>query len=172
MAQCKIWALLKKINVLFILINIVDLQCCVNPCYTVKWFSYTHSFLYPFPLCFITGYWIWFPVLYSRTLVVHPFCRLYLLIPNSHCPFPTLLGNYRSVFCVRITTLSWLMQLYDTTWSYQVHESSNFVLSQGHFGYSGSLAFCKMLLGSTCQWFVKISSENLIGTVLNVQINL
>ena len=43
-----------------ILLKYVDLQCCVNFCYTEKWFSYTHidSFSCSFPLWFITGYWI------------------------------------------------------------------------------------------------------------------
>ena len=36
--------------------NIVDLQCCVNFCYTAKWLSYTY--VYSFLLRFITGYWI------------------------------------------------------------------------------------------------------------------
>ena len=42
--------------------SIVDLQYCVNFYCTAKWFSctyiYTYSFLYYFPLWFITGYWI------------------------------------------------------------------------------------------------------------------
>ena len=41
--------------------SIVDLQCCANLCCTAKWLSYMHRdilFLYSFPLCFITGYWI------------------------------------------------------------------------------------------------------------------
>ena len=40
--------------------HIVDLQCCVNFCSTAKWLNYTYicSFLYSFPLWFITGYWI------------------------------------------------------------------------------------------------------------------
>ena len=62
--------------------NIVDLQCCVNFCCMAMWISYvcvcvyiythTHSFSYAFPLRFIPGYWIQFPVLYSRTLFIHP----------------------------------------------------------------------------------------------------
>lgn len=38
-----------------------------------------------FPLLFITGYWIQFPVLYNRTLFfIHSICNnLHLLVPNS-----------------------------------------------------------------------------------------
>ena len=40
--------------------RIVDLQCCVDFCYTAKWLrhTYIYSFSYSFPLWFITGYWI------------------------------------------------------------------------------------------------------------------
>ena len=42
--------------------SIVDLQCCVNFCYTEKWFSYiciyTFFFFYSLALWFITEYWI------------------------------------------------------------------------------------------------------------------
>ena len=42
--------------------SIVDLQCCINFCCIVKWFSYTyiymHTFSYSFPLWLIIGYWI------------------------------------------------------------------------------------------------------------------
>ena len=58
----------------------------VNLCCTSKWFSitYIHSSLYSFPLWFITGYWIQFPVLYRWTLFIHAICNtLHLLIPNS-----------------------------------------------------------------------------------------
>ena len=67
--------------------NIADLQC-VNFCCTAKWFSYTyvciHSFSYSFPLWFIIGYWLEFPVLCSRNLLfIHPvYNRSWLLIPN------------------------------------------------------------------------------------------
>ena len=44
-----------------------------------------YTFLYSFPLLFITGYWIEFPVLYSRTLLlIHSiYNSLHLLIPKS-----------------------------------------------------------------------------------------
>ena len=67
--------------------NIADLQC-VNFCCSAKWFSYTyvciHSFSYSFPLWFIIGYWLEFPVLCSRNLLfIHPvYNRSWLLIPN------------------------------------------------------------------------------------------
>ena len=66
----------------------VDLQCYINFCYTAKWFSciyvyiylhlHTHIHIYThthtlfhilFPLWLIIGYWIYFPVLHSRTLL-------------------------------------------------------------------------------------------------------
>ena len=51
--------------------SIVDLECCVNSCCTVKWFSYTYisiySFKYSFPLWFVIGYWIQVSVLHRRT---------------------------------------------------------------------------------------------------------
>ena len=50
--------------------SVVELQCFVNFCYTEKWFSYTYIFFFIFFLLwFITGYWIQFPVLHSRTLL-------------------------------------------------------------------------------------------------------
>ena len=66
--------------------SIVDLQC-VNFCCTTKWFSYIYiyTFSYSFPLSFVTGYWILFPVLYSKTLLfIHSiYNSLHLLTPNS-----------------------------------------------------------------------------------------
>ena len=46
---------------------------------------YIYPFSYSFPWWFITGYWIYFPVLYGRTLLlIHPKCSsLHLLTPNS-----------------------------------------------------------------------------------------
>ena len=49
-------------------------------------YTYRHSFFScSFPLWFITRYWIYSPVLYSRTLLfIHPiYTSLPLLIPNS-----------------------------------------------------------------------------------------
>ena len=74
--------------------SIVGLQCCAN----VLMFSAVHwsglviyvyiiytYFSYSFPLWFIPGYWILFPVVYLRTLsLIHPlYNSLHLLIPNS-----------------------------------------------------------------------------------------
>ena len=44
-----------------------------------------NSFKYSFQLWFVMAYWVWFPVLYSRTLLlIHSICNsLHLLIPNS-----------------------------------------------------------------------------------------
>ena len=93
--------------------SLVDLQSCVNFYCTTKWLSYTYicvyacTFIsYSFPLWFITGYWIYFPVLYSRTsLFIHSLYSnsLHLLIPNSQSiPLPLLLslGNHKSVLYV------------------------------------------------------------------------
>ena len=56
------------------------------------------SFSYSFPLWFITGYRIWFPRLYSRTLFfIHSICKsLHLLTPNSQSILPPL-SNLKSV---------------------------------------------------------------------------
>ena len=80
--------------------SIVDLQCCVNfyckavtqlyicVCIYIYIYIYTHThifFFIFFPLCYITGYWIYFPVLYSRTLLfIYSTCNSsHLLTPNS-----------------------------------------------------------------------------------------
>ena len=41
-------------------LHIADLHCCVHFCYIAKRLRYTcwHSFSYPFPLLFITEYWM------------------------------------------------------------------------------------------------------------------
>ena len=92
MLQC--FAFLKKLFYW----NTVYLQCFVNFCCTVSKviqlyihvhvcvYIYVYSFLYSFPSWFISRYLIYFPVLYSRTLLfIHCICNsLHLLIPNSH----------------------------------------------------------------------------------------
>ena len=85
---------------------IVDLQCYVNFCCTAKWFSYTYTyfFKYFFPLWFITGYWIYFRVLYSRTLLfIHCiYTSLHLLTQNSHAipPHPSCRQPQVSSLCL------------------------------------------------------------------------
>jgi len=74
--------------------SIFDLQCCVNFCPIAEWFidTYIHSFSCYFPLWFITGYWIQFPVIYSSTLLfIHSlYNNLHLLIPSfQSTPPPT-----------------------------------------------------------------------------------
>ena len=81
--------------------NIVDLQCA-NFCCTAKWFSYMYIYIlfsYSFPLWFIAGYWIWFPVLYSKPCCfIHSvYNSLYLLILQTHCFFQKCLNNAKKL---------------------------------------------------------------------------
>ena len=57
--------------------SIIDSQCCVNFCSIAEWFSYTHitsSFIFFSVIIYHrilnTGYWIPFPALHSRTLLL------------------------------------------------------------------------------------------------------
>ena len=74
-------------------------------CCTAKWFSYKYThilhFKNSFPLWFIPGDWIEFPVLYSRTLLfIHPrYNSLHLLIPNSQSILPLLLSHLVTTRC-------------------------------------------------------------------------
>ena len=97
--------------VYFFLWSIVDLQCFINFYCAAKQLSYTHIcilffffFLDYFPLCFIPGYWIYFFVLYSRTLLfIHSLYSFFLLILNSQSiPLSPALppGNHKSVLYV------------------------------------------------------------------------
>ena len=63
----------------FIFLSIVDLQCCVNFFFTAKWFIF--MFIYSFPLWFITKYWLWFFVLYSRNFL---FSLLYIKVASAY----------------------------------------------------------------------------------------
>ena len=87
---CDFITIFSFFNLIFILYwSIVDLKCCVSFRYTAKWFSYTytyiHSFSDSFPIEVITEYWVEFPVLYSRSLLIICFIysSIYMLIPNS-----------------------------------------------------------------------------------------
>ena len=65
---------------------------------------HVYTLLYSFPLWFVIGYWIYFPVLYNRTLLfIHSICNiLYLLTPTScsvslPTPFPLAVTGLFSV---------------------------------------------------------------------------
>ena len=63
------------------------------------------SFSYSFSLWLVTGFWIYFPVLYSRILlsILYLYNNLPLLIPNSNSfpPLPHIpLGNHKSLLYV------------------------------------------------------------------------
>ena len=63
---------------------ILDLRCSVNFCFTAKWPSHTHIYIFFFshpPSCSITSDSITFPGLYSRiALLIHSKCKsLHLL---------------------------------------------------------------------------------------------
>ena len=75
--------------------SMVDLPCCISFCCTAKWVSYTYTYIHCFldsiPIHVITEYWVEFPVLYSRFLLVIYFIysSVYVSIPLSQfIPFP------------------------------------------------------------------------------------
>ena len=72
--------------------GIVDLQHCVSFKFSVKWVCYTyiHSFLDSFPIYTMTEYWVEFPVLHSRSLLViyFKYNSLYVSIPIFLIPSP------------------------------------------------------------------------------------
>ena len=84
--------------------GVVNFQCCANTHYTTKWFSYaylyTHILFFNIPLWFLIGYWIWFSVLRSRTLLFirSIYKSLHLLTPTSQSvspPAPSPLATTR-----------------------------------------------------------------------------
>ena len=73
----------------------------------IQLYIYRHCFSYSFPLWFITGYWIQFPVLYSRILLfIHSiYNSLHLLIPDSQSfpclpPYPSTVSLLFLCVCV------------------------------------------------------------------------
>ena len=66
--------------------RIVDLQCCVIFCCSAKWINYIYTYIHSFRFyshIVITEYWVEFPVLYSRSLLVIYFIynSVYMSIP-------------------------------------------------------------------------------------------
>ena len=81
--------------------------CSFLLCNKVIWLYIYTFFLYCFPWWLMTGFWIEFPGLYSRTLLfMHSICAsLYLLIPNSQFflpPTPSPLAT-RSLFSMSVS---------------------------------------------------------------------
>ena len=53
-------------NFYYFFLQLFELKYCINYYYTAKWLSYTNVYIIlsrSFPLWFITGYWIEFPVI-------------------------------------------------------------------------------------------------------------
>ena len=85
-------------------------------------FSWVHFFFfsYSFLLWFIMGYWIQFPVLYSRGLFIHPiYNSLHLLIPNSQTQ-PSIDGVHylfhQNIHSTRAGLISAIVSFQKTAW--------------------------------------------------------
>ena len=101
MGQFWIWK-----RTLFDIFKLILLKYTIQHCYNVLISTvqkndsaihiYIYSFSYSFPLWFITGYWIQFPVVYSRNLLfIHPIYEnnsLHLLTSNFQFFPPSLLS--------------------------------------------------------------------------------
>ena len=137
--------------------SIVYFQCCIisgiqqsdadiyiyihTHTYTLLkiFFQYTHSFKNSFIVCFITGYWMWFPMLHNRTLLfIHSmYNSLYLLTPNSQSsppPPPSPLAatsvSFMSVSLLLFSRWVHLCHVLDSTYKwYHMVLSSSFWLS-------------------------------------------
>ena len=83
--------------------SIVDLRCCVNFCYTVKWLSFTYTFFFVFFSTVVYHRVLnrQYPVLYRRTLLFsHPiYNSSNLLIPNSQFFLPHPLPLWQRPVC-------------------------------------------------------------------------
>jgi len=96
---------------------------CFVPCSLVRFICNTYH--NSFPLWFITGYWIYFPVLYSRTLLfIHPiYNSLHLLIqtPNPFFPHPSATtGLFCVCFCFVqkfISVIFYILHISDIIWN-------------------------------------------------------
>ena len=72
---------------------------CVCVCVYTHTHIYTHTFSHSFLWCFITGYWIWFPVLYNGILFfIHPMYKSANHKLSIHCPL--VFGNNKSFLYV------------------------------------------------------------------------
>ena len=69
-STCSTYLLALSIVKIFFYWSIVDLQCHVSFRCTAQWFSYTYIYIYVIYISVKTKYWIYFPVLYSRSLLV------------------------------------------------------------------------------------------------------
>ena len=81
----------------------MDLRCCVNFCYTVKWLSFTYTFFFVFFSTVVYHRVLnrQYPVLYRRTLLFsHPiYNSSNLLIPNSQFFLPHPLPLWQRPVC-------------------------------------------------------------------------
>ena len=83
------YILISIFSFFFFFWSTIDLQCCVSFRCAAKWiyctYTYIHSFLDSFHMLAITQYWVEFPVLYSRSLLVIYFIysSVYMSVPVS-----------------------------------------------------------------------------------------
>ena len=66
--------------------------------YTARWISYMHFFKDSIPIEAITDYWVGFPVLYSRSLLVIYFIHSSISMSVSIYPSPSPCDNCKFVF--------------------------------------------------------------------------
>ena len=84
--------------------SIVDLQCCISFTYTAKWIDYMYTYILSFFFFKILlpdrslEYWVEFPVLCSRPLLVTCFIYsgVYMSLPISQF----IPNNHKLVFCI------------------------------------------------------------------------
>ena len=83
------------------------LQCCVSGVLQ-KWFSYSliYSFSDSFPIEVITDHWVWFSVLYSRSLFFFLFCFVFwtVLVFLAACGLSRVASGVCSLVVYRLLT--------------------------------------------------------------------